>query len=58
MANLPTYEQIGSTAALVMTIFWAVQGMSSMGETVGAERYLTEMLHPPIQYASGRIRVF
>ncbi|MCC8372053.1 MAG: MFS transporter [Rickettsia endosymbiont of Pseudomimeciton antennatum] len=52
MANLPTYEQIGSVAAWVAIICRAVQGMSSMGEIVGAELYLTEMLKPPIQYAS------
>ncbi|WP_375319413.1 MFS transporter [Candidatus Tisiphia endosymbiont of Oplodontha viridula] len=52
MANLPTYEQIGSIATWVAIICRAVQGMSSMGEIVGAELYLTEMLHPPIQYAS------
>ncbi len=52
MANLPTYEQIGSVAAWVAIICRATQGMSSMGEIVGAELYLTEMLQPPIQYAS------
>ncbi|WP_375333958.1 MFS transporter [Candidatus Tisiphia endosymbiont of Xenochironomus xenolabis] len=52
MANLPTYEQIGSVAMWVAIICRAVQGMSSMGEIVGAELYLTEMLKPPIQYVS------
>ncbi len=52
MANLPTYAQIGSLAAWIAIICRAVQGISSMGEIVGAELYLTEMLHPPIQYAS------
>ncbi len=52
MANLPTYEQIGSVAIWVVTICRVMQGISSMGEIVGAELYLTEMLHPPIQYAS------
>ncbi|WP_425363427.1 MFS transporter [Candidatus Tisiphia endosymbiont of Hybos culiciformis] len=52
MANLPTYDQIGGAVAWIVTICRAVQGISSMGEIVGAELYLTEMLHPPIQYAS------
>ncbi|WP_341749379.1 MFS transporter [Candidatus Tisiphia endosymbiont of Sialis lutaria] len=52
MANLPTYAQIGSAAVWVMTICRAIQGISSMGEIVGAELYVTEMLNPPIQYAS------
>ncbi|MCC8484220.1 MAG: MFS transporter [Rickettsia endosymbiont of Labidopullus appendiculatus] len=52
MANLPTYEQIGNVAIWVAMICRAIQGMSSMGEIVGAELYLTEMLKPPIQYAS------
>ncbi|WP_375318956.1 MFS transporter [Candidatus Tisiphia endosymbiont of Oplodontha viridula] len=51
MANLPTYEQIGIIATWVAIICRAVQGMSSMGEIVGAELYLTEMLNPPIRYA-------
>ncbi len=52
MANLPTYEQVGIVAVWIAIICRAVQGMSSMGEIVGAELYLTEMLAPPIQYAS------
>ncbi|WP_425362864.1 MFS transporter [Candidatus Tisiphia endosymbiont of Hybos culiciformis] len=52
MANLPTYAQIGNTAAWIVTICRIVQGMSAMGEIVGADLYLTEMLDPPIQYAS------
>ncbi len=52
MANLPTYEQIGNVATWVAIICRAVQGISSMGEIVGAELYLTEMLKPPVQYAS------
>ncbi|MCC8371308.1 MAG: MFS transporter [Rickettsia endosymbiont of Pseudomimeciton antennatum] len=52
MANLPTYAQIGVTAAWVLTICRIVQGISSMSEIIGAELYLTETLKPPIQYAS------
>jgi MFS family permease len=52
MANLPTYAQIGVTATWVITICRAVQGISFMGEMTGAQLYLTEMLKPPVQYAS------
>ncbi len=50
MATLPTYEQIGITAAWAMTICRIVQGMSSMGEVIGAELYVTEITQPPVQY--------
>lgn len=50
MANLPTYEQIGITAAWLVTLCRITQGMSSMGEITGAELYLTETIKPPIQY--------
>ncbi|MFP3034339.1 MAG: MFS transporter, partial [Candidatus Tisiphia sp.] len=50
MANLPTYEQIGVTAAWLVTICRIVQGISSMGEIIGSQIYLTEMTKPPIQY--------
>lgn len=50
MANLPTYEQIGITAAWLVTICRMLQGLSSMGEIVGAEIYLTEFVKPPKQY--------
>ncbi len=52
MANLPTYPQIGSMATWIVTICCIVQGMSSMGEIVGAGLYLTETINPPAQYAS------
>ncbi len=53
MANLPTYAQIGVvTATWIVTICRAAQGISSMGEMTGAQLYLTEMLKPPVQYAS------
>ncbi len=50
MANLPTYEQIGVAAAWLLTICRIIQGISSMGEIVGAELYLIEITKPPIQY--------
>ncbi|MCX7342822.1 MAG: MFS transporter [Proteobacteria bacterium] len=50
MASLPTYAQIGVTASWVITICRVIQGLSTMGEIVGAEIYLTEITKPPIRY--------
>jgi MFS transporter, MHS family, proline/betaine transporter len=50
MANLPTYDQIGITAAYIVTICRIVQGMATMGEVIGADLYITELTKPPIQY--------
>ena len=50
MANLPTYAQWGYFASIFMIICRILQGMSSLGETVGAELYLTETIKPPLQY--------
>ena len=50
MANLPTYSQIGISAAWIVTICRILQGLSSMGERIGAEIYLTEITKPPASY--------
>lgn len=50
IATLPTYAQIGISASWMITICRIIQGMSSMGEIVGAEIYLTEITKPPLQY--------
>ncbi len=50
MANLKTYAEIGITASWIMIICRMLQGISSMGELVGAEIYVTEITKPPIQY--------
>lgn len=50
MANLPTYAQIGITAAWIMTICRILQGMSSMGEIIGAQIYVAESIPRPISY--------
>lgn len=50
MANLPTYSQVGIAASWLITLCRIMQGMSSVGEIVGAELYLTEITKPPIQY--------
>ncbi|ALN41789.1 MFS transporter [Rickettsia rhipicephali] len=51
MATLPTYAQIGITATVIMIICRIIQGMSSMGELMGAQLYLTEITKPPVQYS-------
>ncbi|WP_207216321.1 MFS transporter [Candidatus Finniella inopinata] len=50
IANLPTYAQIGITATLLLTGCRVAQGLSSMGEIVGAQIYVTELTKPPVQY--------
>ena len=50
MANVPTYAQIGIAAAWVVTGCRIFQGLSSMGEIMGAIIYLTEITKPPAQY--------
>ncbi|WP_395477664.1 MFS transporter [Rickettsia endosymbiont of Pantilius tunicatus] len=50
MANLKTYAEIGITATVVITICRIAQGMSSMGELVGAQLYLTELVKIPQRY--------
>ncbi|CAK6509827.1 MAG: hypothetical protein IRF12RH_02190 [Rickettsia helvetica] len=42
MALLPTYNEIGITASIIIILCRIVQGMSSMGEVIGTEVYLTE----------------
>lgn len=50
MANLPTYSQIGITASWIMILCRIAQGMSSMGEAIGAEVYLTESVPRPARF--------
>ena len=59
MANAPTYAQAGAAAAWIVTICRIVQGMSSMGEIVGAQLFLTEAT--PLSYrfpVVGLINIF
>lgn len=59
MASLPTYAQIGISAAWIVTLCRAIQGISSMGEITGAELYLTETINPPACYLSvGAMSIF
>ena len=50
MATLPTYAQIGITASIGITICRMLQGISSLGESVGSEIYLSEITKPPVRY--------
>jgi MFS family permease len=52
MATLPTYAQIGIAASWIVTFCRMVQGLSSMGEIVGAEIYLTESIKEPQSYTA------
>ncbi|RZI46461.1 MFS transporter [Candidatus Finniella inopinata] len=52
IANLPTYAQIGITATLVVTICRTAQGLSSMGEVIGAEVYVSEITKPSAGYSA------
>ncbi len=50
IASLPTYAEIGIIAAVIVSICRIIQGMTSMGEIIGAELYLTETIKRPQQY--------
>ncbi|WP_375331267.1 MFS transporter [Candidatus Tisiphia endosymbiont of Oplodontha viridula] len=50
MAIIPSYDQIGFTATVIVTLCRIIQGISSMGEVVGAKIYLTEFTKPPVRY--------
>ena len=50
MSILPTYAQVGITASILVTLCRIIQGMSSMGEIVGAQLYLTEFIPVPLRY--------
>ncbi|OJW73494.1 MAG: MFS transporter [Candidatus Amoebophilus sp. 36-38] len=59
MANAPTYSQIGIAAAWIITACRILQGMSSMGEIVGAQLFLTEATPLPVRFpVVGLINVF
>ncbi|MBP9752648.1 MAG: MFS transporter [Proteobacteria bacterium] len=50
MANLPTYAQIGIAASWLITFCRIIQGLSSMGEIMGAMIYITETVKRPLQF--------
>ncbi|MFQ3307574.1 MAG: MHS family proline/betaine transporter-like MFS transporter [Candidatus Midichloriaceae bacterium] len=54
MANLKTYAEIGLTASVGIIICRMLQGFSSVGELMGAQLYITEILKTPYRcFASG-----
>ncbi len=50
MAILPTYEEIGIFASIIMLGCRIMQSLAATGESIGAEIYLTETLKPPLSY--------
>lgn len=53
MAILPTYAQVGIISSWAMVLCRIIQGMSSIGEIIGAEIYLTETI--PKQFRSSSV---
>jgi MFS family permease len=47
---LPTYQQIGISATVILTLCRMIQGMSGLSEITGVEIYLAESIKPPAQY--------
>jgi MHS family proline/betaine transporter-like MFS transporter len=50
LSVLPTYQQIGIIAPIVLTLCRMVQGVSASAETTGAQIYLAESVKPPMQH--------
>ena len=50
MTIIPTYEQVGLLASVMMIGCRVLQSLSATGEVIGAEIYLTETLDPPASY--------
>ena len=49
MASTPTYAEIGIYATIMIIVARMLQGFSSLGEVIGAQIYMTEMLKIPIR---------
>jgi MHS family proline/betaine transporter-like MFS transporter len=52
MALLPTYAQIGVYASISVTLCRILQGTSCMGEKIGADIYITELVRSPKVYSA------
>ncbi len=50
LAALPTYQQIGIVAPIILTLCRMVQGIAASAEVVGAQIYLAESVKPPLQH--------
>ena len=55
MATIGTYAEIGITASIVVIACRVLQGISSLGEIIGAQLYLTETLKQPHKYLANGI---
>ena len=55
MMMLPTYQDIGITASIIMILCRMLQGFSSLGECIGAMIYITEFLKVPYRYIGNAI---
>ncbi len=58
MATAKTYEEVGITATIVVMLCRVLQGFSSLGEIMGAQIYITEILKNPWRAVSSGIVVF
>jgi len=58
MATASTYEEVGIRATIIVIICRALQGFSSLGEIMGAQIYITEILKNPWKAVSSGIVVF
>ncbi len=58
IASLPTYDEIGITATVIVSICRIMQSMTSMGEITGAMLYLTETIKAPQQYSAVSLLIF
>lgn len=58
IANTKSFSEIGIAATWIVTLCRIGQSMSSMGEIVGAEIYLTESIKPPQQYFAVSLMAF
>ena len=57
MAITPEYKDVGITATVMIIIARMLQGFSSLGELMGAQIYITEMLKVPLRCAMSGVIV-
>ena len=58
MATAKTYEEVGIKATIVIMVCRVLQGFSSLGEIMGAQIYITEIMKNPWRAVSSGIVVF
>jgi MFS family permease len=52
VANLPTYSQIGVVATVILIFCRIIHSISSVGEFVGSQLYLTELIGRPLSHTA------